>query len=107
MIRVAGAEAGTRGSASFVIDTRDVIVDADLVFGGRERPCCGRRARPCRPAGTQPLSRSPPRWRARRTSRPRRALFVVDGSRSMELVGRQNTTQVNPRDRVGAAGGPR
>ena len=93
MIRVAGAEAGTRGSASFVIDTRDVIVDADLVFAGRE-PVLWTQSEAL-PDGwsatvvtvAAPLARTT-------TSRPRRALFVVDGSRSMELVGRQNTTQV-------------
>lgn len=92
-IRVGGAEAGTRGAASFVIDTRPVVVDADLVFAGRE---------PVLWTQTEAL---PDGWSATvvtvaapavRATPPRlrRALFVIDGSRSMELVGRQNTTQV-------------
>jgi len=92
-IRVAGAEVGPRGAASFVIDTKDVVLDADLVFTGREPVLWTQtEALPDGWAATivtvaAPLVRSAP-------PRLRRALFVVDGSRSMELVGRQHTMQV-------------
>ena len=92
-IRVGGAEAGTRGAASFVIDTRPVVVDAELVFAAREPVLWTQtEALPDGWSATLVTVAAPP---VRTTTEPlRRALFVIDGSRSMELVGRQNTAQV-------------
>ncbi len=92
-VRVGGTEAGARGAATFTIDTKPVVLDAELVFAGRE---------PVLWTQTEAL---PDGWSATvvtvvapvvRAAPPRlrRALFVIDGSRSMELVGRHNTTQV-------------
>ncbi|MBA3454933.1 MAG: VWA domain-containing protein, partial [Deltaproteobacteria bacterium] len=92
-IRIGGTEAGSRGAASFAIDTNNVVIDAELVFAGREPVVWTQtEALPERWAATivtvaaPPVRATPPRLR--------RALFVIDGSRSMELVGRHNTTQV-------------
>ena len=35
-VRIGGTEIGTRGAASFSIDTKPVVLDADLVFAGRD-----------------------------------------------------------------------
>lgn len=93
VVRVGGTEAGTHGAASFTIDTKPVVIAADLVFAGRE-PVLWTQTEALSDGWSAtvvtvaaPLVRAAP-------PRLRRALFVIDGSRSMELVGRHNTTQV-------------
>ncbi|CAN5853418.1 hypothetical protein BH11MYX3_BH11MYX3_04520 [soil metagenome] len=88
-----GALVTSRSSASFVLDARDVEINANLAFTARD---------PVVWTQTQPITES---WNATlvtvaappvktTTAVPRRALFVIDGSRSMELVGKQNVTKV-------------
>ncbi len=92
-IRVAGTEAGTRGVGTFTVDTKDVVVDAELAFAGVV-PVVWTQSEALADGWTATVvTVAAPPIRTT-TPRLRRALFVVDGSRSMELVGRQNTTAV-------------
>jgi len=92
-IRVGGTEVGTRGVGSFTVDTKDVVIDAELAFAGVQ-PVVWTQSEALADGwvGTVVTVAAPPIRTT--TPRLRRALFVVDGSRSMELVGRHNTTAV-------------
>ena len=90
-IRVAGAEVGTRSAAPFVVDTKDVAIDVDVEVTGKE---------PVLWSQTQPLADG---WNASlvtvlaprvKATGARRVVFVIDGSRSMELVGRHQVGKV-------------
>ena len=95
--KVAGIRIGqtaiARSTAAFVLDATDVVIDANLAFAGKE---------PVMWTQTQALADG---WAATlvtvaapsiktTTVQARRALFVIDGSRSMELVGKQHVSQV-------------
>ena len=82
-----GKAVSSRSTATFVLDDKDLAIDAMLAFTGRD---------PVLWTQTQPLADG---WSAsvvtvaapalRATAwQPRRALFVIDGSRSMDLIGK-------------------
>ena len=90
-IRVNNVAVGTRSSAPFAIDTADVALDVDLDVAGSV---------PVVWTQTQPLADG---WSASlltvlaprvKAAGARRVVFVVDGSRSMDLVGRHNVGRV-------------
>ncbi len=83
----------SRSTAAFVLDARDVEINANLAFTARD---------PVVWTQTQALADG---WNASlvtvaappvktTTAVARRALFVIDGSRSMELVGKPNVAKV-------------
>ncbi|MBA3393349.1 MAG: VWA domain-containing protein [Deltaproteobacteria bacterium] len=89
-LRIDGADAGTT-RAAFTVDARDVAIEVELDLHGRE---------PILWTQTQPLAGG---WNASlvtvlgpRIKPPgtRRVVFVVDGSRSMDLVGRHHVVKV-------------
>ncbi len=89
-IRVGGADAGTT-RAAFTVDARDVTIVVELEVHGRE---------PILWTQTQPLAGG---WNGSlvtvlgpRIKPPgtRRVVFVVDGSRSMDLVGRHHVVKL-------------
>jgi Mg-chelatase subunit ChlD len=82
-----------RSSATFVLDTQDLAIDATLGFTGRE-PLVWTQSEPLVDGWLATLVTvvAPPIKTT--TAQARRALFVIDGSRSMELVGKQNVTKV-------------
>lgn len=84
--------------ASFVVDAKDVAIDVELEVAG---------AQPLAWTQTQPLASG---WNATlltvlgprvKAAGARKVVFVVDGSRSMDLVGRHNVVKVI--QRLGAA----
>ncbi len=90
-IRVAGAAAGTRATAPFTVDATDVALDVDLEVSGKD---------PVLWTQTQALADG---WSASlvtvlaprvKATGARRVVFIVDGSRSMDLVGRHNVGKV-------------
>ena len=90
-ILVGGVAAGTRGTAPFVVDANAVALDVELQIAGRE---------PIVWTQTQPLGGG---WSASLVTvlAPRieaaiakRVVFLVDTSRSMDLVGRHNVIKV-------------
>lgn len=90
---VGGVEAGTRGTATFVLDTKDLAIDAALELKGRD-PVVWTQTQPLADGWSATLvTVAAPAMRTA-SARHRRALFVIDGSRSMELVGRHNVTKV-------------
>jgi Mg-chelatase subunit ChlD len=97
-IRVGGTEtAGAR--AALALGAQDLAIHAELAIAG---------AQPLAWVQTQPLADG---WSASlvtvlgpaqaRSASARRVVFVIDGSRSMDLVGRQNVTKLV--SRIGAA----
>jgi von Willebrand factor type A domain len=96
-IHVAGVEtAGAR--ASFVVDAKDLAIDVELDVAGTQ---------PIAWTQTQPLADG---WNATlltvlgprvKPAGARKVVFVVDGSRSMDLVGRHNVVKII--QRLGAA----
>jgi hypothetical protein len=90
-IRVGGVETGARGAASFVVDANAVALDVELEVAGRD---------PIVWTQTQPLGDG---WHASLVTvlapriapvQAKRVVFLVDLSRSMDLVGRQNVIKV-------------
>ncbi len=90
-MRADKVELGLRSTASFDLGAADTTLTAVLAF---------KRTEPLLWVQTQTLGEG---YTARattvlaptaRSSEARRALFVIDGSRSMELVGRHNVTQI-------------
>lgn len=91
-IAVDGASA-KGASASFVIGTRPVTIDAVLAFSGSQ-PVAWTQSEPLA-GGLTATALTVVAPRVRGALQPtRRALFVIDGSRSMELVGRPRVTEV-------------
>lgn len=96
-IRISGTE--TRGArAPLTVDVDDVTIDIELAIAGN---------RPILWSQTQALADG---WHASlvtalgprvKASGARRVVFVIDGSRSMDLVGRHNVVKVI--ERIGAA----
>lgn len=88
-----GQAVTARPSAAFVLDVQDVTIDANLTFIGRE-PIVWTQTQPVVDGWSATLLTvvAPPI--KTNTAQARRALFVIDGSRSMELVGRQNVAKV-------------
>lgn len=96
-IRIAGAEtAGSR--ATFVLEDHDLAIDVELDVAGTQ---------PIAWTQTQPLVGG---WQATlvtvlgprvKPAGARRVVFVIDGSRSMDLVGRHHVVEVI--ERLGAA----
>lgn len=84
----------TKGAtASFVIGSKPVTLDASLVFAGNV-PVAWTQSEPLAGGLTATaLTVVAPRVRAA-LQPTRRALFVIDASRSMELVGRQRVSEV-------------
>ena len=92
-IRVAGKDAAVKGIAPFTLDASDVAIDVDLAFTGKA-PVVWTQTEPLVDGWNATLvTVAAPMLRATADS-PRRALFVIDGSRSMELVGRHNVAKV-------------
>ncbi|MBA3461537.1 MAG: VWA domain-containing protein [Deltaproteobacteria bacterium] len=88
-----GKTVTTKATAPFVLDDRDLPIDANLSFAGKE-PVVWTQTQPIVDgwSATVVTVAAPP---IRTTStQTRRALFVIDGSRSMELVGRGNVSKV-------------
>ncbi len=95
--RISGFRIGKAGtsksSATFVVDHDDVEIDATLEITGRQ-PIVWTQSQPLVDGWTATLVTvaAPPIKTT--TVQARRALFVIDGSRSMELVGRGNVSKV-------------
>ena len=95
--RVSGFRIGkavtAKTSASFVVDDVDVAIDATLEIAGRQ-PLVWTQSQPVIDGWSATLVTvvAPPIKTT--TAQARRALFVIDGSRSMELVGRGNVSKV-------------
>ena len=91
-IRV-GKAVSAKATASFVLDDKDVAIEAMLSFAGRE-PVVWTQSTPL--AGGWSASVVTVAAPALKTAtwQPRRALFVIDGSRSMELVGKPLVNKV-------------
>ena len=88
-----GKAVTAKATATFVLDDRAVEIDANLSFAGKE-PVVWTQTQPIIDgwSATVVTVAAPP---VRTTStQTRRALFVIDGSRSMELVGRGNVSKV-------------
>ncbi|HEY5933001.1 MAG TPA: VIT domain-containing protein [Kofleriaceae bacterium] len=90
-IRIGGVEAGARGTAPFVVDANAVALDVELEVLGRD---------PIVWTQTQALADG---WHASLVTvlapriapvQAKRVVFLVDLSRSMDLVGRQNIIKV-------------
>lgn len=82
-----------KATAPFVLDDKDLQIDANLSFAGKE-PVVWTQTQPITDgwSATVVTVAAPP---IRITStQTRRALFVIDGSRSMELIGRGNVSKV-------------
>lgn len=98
-IRVGAAETPGGRAAPLVLDAQDVAIHVDLDLAG---------AQPIVWTQTQPLADG---WSASlvtvlgpqqvKSASNRRVVFVIDGSRSMDLVGRHNVVKVV--NRIGAA----
>jgi hypothetical protein len=95
--RISGFRIGkavtAKTSATFVVDDDDVAIDATLEIAGRQ-PVVWTQSQPLVDGWSATLITvaAPP---IKTTSaQARRALFVIDGSRSMELVGRGNVSKV-------------
>lgn len=95
--RVSGFRIGnaaiTRTTASFVVDEADTAIDATLEIGGRQ-PIVWTQSQPLIDGWTATLVTVAAPAIKTTTAQARRALFVIDGSRSMELVGRGNVSKV-------------
>ncbi|MBL9015879.1 MAG: VWA domain-containing protein, partial [Myxococcales bacterium] len=91
-IRV-GKAVSAKAAASFVLDDKDVAIEAMLSFAGRE-PVVWTQSAPLAAGWSASVvtvaapSLKTAMWQ------PRRALFVIDGSRSMELVGKPLVNKV-------------
>lgn len=94
-LRVDGTETGSRGVAGFVVDTKDVVIDAELAFARRE-PVVWTQTEALTDGWSATLITvaAPPARTTASRGAARRALLVIDGSRSMELVGRHHTAKV-------------
>jgi hypothetical protein len=98
-IRVGGAAPAGGGTAPIALGAQDVAIEVELAIAG---------AQPIAWVQTQPLADG---WSASlvtvlgpaqgKAASGRRVVFVIDGSRSMDLVGRQNVVKLV--HRVGAA----
>lgn len=90
---VDGIEPRARGAAAFTIDAAPVVLDAELGFTGTA-PVVWSQTEPLGEgwAATLVTVAAPPVRAAPMTGR--RVLFVLDRSRSMELVGRAQVTRV-------------
>ncbi len=91
-IRVDGKQT-TGAAASFTLDTAPAVIETELAFAGNE-PVVWTQTEPLGDGWSATLVTvvAPPVRTI--TPAPRRALFVIDGSRSMELVGRHNVSKV-------------
>ncbi|MCW5805484.1 MAG: VWA domain-containing protein [Deltaproteobacteria bacterium] len=91
-VRVGGINTGKGGAAAFVMDGKDVVVDLDLDAGGAKEPLVWTQTQPLADGWSASLvTVIGPRVKA---AGARRVVFLVDGSRSMELVGRANVGKV-------------
>lgn len=101
--RIAGFHIGgtltKKPAATFVLDDAPVAIDAVLEIAGRQ-PIVWTQSQPLVDGWTATLVTVAAPLIKTTTTRARRALFVIDGSRSMELVGRANASKV-----VGAIAG--
>lgn len=94
-VRVDGTEAGTRGAAAFVVDGKPVVLEAELGFATPKPVVWTQTEALANGWSTTLVTVAAPLVRTTTSGvSARRALFVIDGSRSMELVGRHNTTKV-------------
>lgn len=91
-IRV-GADRTGRASATFALDAQDVAIDAELAFAGRTPVVWTQTQRLIDDWSATLVTVAAPAATAT-LSTPHRVLFVIDGSRSMELVGRHNVAKV-------------
>ncbi len=90
-IRIAGTAAGTRTTAPFTLDTSAVALDVDLEIAGTE-PVVWTQTQAIGGGWSASLvTVLAPRVKA---AGARRVVFVIDGSRSMDLVGRHNVGRV-------------
>ncbi len=92
-LRVDGLATGARGTAAFAVDTRDVALDVGLAFA-RPEPLVWTQSESLGEGWTATIATvlAPPTPPTAR--RAARVLFVIDSSRSMELVGRANVAKV-------------
>lgn len=95
--RIAGYRIGplttAKPTANFVIDEAPVVIDALLEIAGRQ-PIVWTQSQPLVDGWTATLVTVAAPAIKTTTTQARRALFVIDGSRSMELVGRGNVSKV-------------
>jgi len=91
-IRV-GKVVTTKATASVVLDDRDVAIDAMLTFASREPVVWTQTAQLAPGWSSSVVTVAAPALKTA-TWQPRRALFVIDGSRSMELVGKPIVNKV-------------
>ena len=95
--RISGFRIGkavtAKSMASFVVDDVDVAVDATLEIAGRQ-PLVWTQSQPLVDGWSSTLITVAAPSIKTTTAQARRALFVIDGSRSMELVGRGNVSKV-------------
>ena len=95
--KVSGVRIGkavtAKATAAFVVDDTDVPIDATLEIAGRQ-PVVWTQSQPLVDGYTATLVTVVAPALKTTTAQARRALFVIDGSRSMELVGRGNVSKV-------------
>ncbi len=84
---------GVSGKGAFTIDTAPVVIEAPLVIAGSEPIAWTQTEALGDGWNATVLTVAAPAVRTA-TAGARRALFVIDGSRSMELVGRHHTSRV-------------
>jgi hypothetical protein len=90
-IRIGGVAAGTRATAPFVVNTKDVTIDIDLEVAGSVPVVWSQTQALADGWSASLLTVLAPRVKA---AGARRVVFLVDGSRSMDLVGRHNVGKV-------------
>lgn len=92
-MRVAGTAAPSRSSVTFTVDDHDLPIDVDLAFAGKDPVVWTQTERLVDGWSATLVTVAAPITHAAPTA-ALHALFVIDTSRSMELVGRHNIAKV-------------